>query len=324
MVTDRVATRPLTRPNLHGGPGFRKVNAALRVEALRQLRWQQREWAHRVATHAPDTTFLIASADRTGLNNVLDLLREAGEDVPPRFYQRGSLILTTNSARGTTGSVRLASLLADIARVLAWFDPEPSALGQGVSTDLSCLGVDADQGPGVSRFTTTNPERAAPCDRITPGGGAARWTSGGGLSRPVGQGGGDVNWKAADEGHDAAAGEWSVGDRVTARTNEIKVRTGSRGTVVSFSSVGGHPLVNFAGSGLVLIRAEHLERDGDAPPEAKPPGRSRSSSTTRLSDTPRPPAVAAALPPPLPDWFDLPPQLRADENHASASVPVDE
>src|SRR4051794_23960669 len=127
-----------------------------------------------------------------------------------------------------------------------------------------------------------------------------------------------------DEDRDAAAGEWSVGDRVTARTNDIKVRTGCRGTVVGFSSVGGHPLVDFAGSGLVLIRAEHLDRDGDAPPEAKPPGRSRSSGTTRLSATPRPPAVAAAPPPPLPDWFDLPPPPRAEENHASASDPLHE
>jgi hypothetical protein len=133
-----------------------------------------------------------------------------------------------------------------------------------------------------------------------------------------------MTWKPTDEDRDAAAGEWSVGDRVTARTNEIKVRTGSRGTVVSFSSVGGHPLVDFAGSGLVLIRAEHLDRDIDAPPEAKSPSNSRSTGTTRLSDTPRPPAVAAAPPPPLRDWFDLPPQPRADENHASTSDPSDE
>jgi hypothetical protein len=133
-----------------------------------------------------------------------------------------------------------------------------------------------------------------------------------------------MTWKPTDEDLDAAAGEWSVGDRVTARTNEIKVRTGSRGTVVSFSSVGGHPLVDFAGSGLVLIRAEHLDRDIDAPPEAKSPSNSRSTGTTRLSDTPRPPAVAAAPPPPLRDWFDLPPQPRADENHASTSDPSDE
>src|SRR5215217_6358212 len=85
-----------------------------------------------------------------------------------------------------------------------------------------------------------------------------------------------MTWKPTDEDRDAAAGEWSVGDRVTARTNEIKVRTGSRGTVVGFSSVGGHPLVDFAGSGLVLIRAEHLARDDDSTTEARTPGRPRS------------------------------------------------
>ena len=100
---------------------------------------------------------------------------------------------------------------------------------------------------------------------------------------------------------------WTVGDPVTARANTIKVRAGSRGTVVGFSGVGGHPLVDFAGSGLVLIRAEHLERDDDATTEARSPGRPRSSGTTRLSATPRPPAVAAAPPPPPPDWFDRPP-----------------
>ena len=93
--------------------------------------------------------------------------------------------------------------------------------------------------------------------------------------------------KPIDEGHEAAAGEWFVGDDVTALANEIKVRTWSRGTVVGFSSVGGHPLVDFSGSGLVLIRAEHLQRDDDATSESRSPGRPRSSVTTRLSDTPR-------------------------------------
>jgi hypothetical protein len=115
-----------------------------------------------------------------------------------------------------------------------------------------------------------------------------------------------VTWKPIDEGHEAAAGEWTVGDHVAARANEIKVRAGSRGTVVGFSAVGGHPLVDFAGSGLVLIRAEHLQRDGDATIEVRSPGSPRSSGTTRLSNTPRPPAIAAAPPPTPPDWFDRP------------------
>jgi hypothetical protein len=129
-----------------------------------------------------------------------------------------------------------------------------------------------------------------------------------------------VNWKPRDEGHEAAAGEWTVGDDVTARANEIKVRTGSRGTVVGFSAVGGHPLVDFAGSGLVLIRADHLERDDHLTSEARPPGRRRSPGSMRLSDTPRPPSVAAAPPPPPPDWFDRPPQPQV--SHGLASTPV--
>ena len=120
------------------------------------------------------------------------------------------------------------------------------------------------------------------------------------------QGGRSVTWKPIDEGHEEAAGEWIVGDHVAARANEIKVRAGSQGTVVGFSAVGGHPLVDFAGSGLVLIRAEHLQRDGDSTTEARSPGRQRSPGTSRLSDTPRPPAIVAASPPPPPDWFDRP------------------
>jgi hypothetical protein len=129
-----------------------------------------------------------------------------------------------------------------------------------------------------------------------------------------------VNWKPIDEGHAAAAGEWTVGDQVAARANAIKVRAGSRGTVVGFSAVGGHPLVDFSGSGLVLIRAEHLQRDDDATSEARSLGRPRSSGTTRLSDTPRARAVVAAPSPPPPDWFDRPPQLQV--SHGLASTPV--
>jgi hypothetical protein len=133
-----------------------------------------------------------------------------------------------------------------------------------------------------------------------------------------------VNWKPAGEGHEAAAGEWTAGDRVKARANAIKVRTGSRGTVTGFSSVGGHPLVDFAGSGLVLIRAEHLERDDHAPPEARAPGGPQSSTTTRLSATPRPPAGKAAPTPPLPDWFDRPPRLQVSNGKASPTEHADE
>ena len=223
---------------------FDRVNTALRAEALRRLHWQQREWECRLATHPPGAPCLAPSAHRAELDDCLDLLREAGEYIPPWLHQHESIVRTTKGAGGITGTVRLANLMAGISRVLAWFDPEPSPW--------------------------------------------ARW------SRQGDQGGGSVNWKPTDEGHEAAAGEWTAGDRVKARANTIKVRTGSPGTVTGFSTVGGHPLVDFAGSGLVLIRAEHLERDDDAPPEARSPNRPRSSGTTRLSNTPRAPAVAAA------------------------------
>jgi hypothetical protein len=133
-----------------------------------------------------------------------------------------------------------------------------------------------------------------------------------------------VRGKPTDEGHEAAAGEWTVGDRVTACANAIKVRTGRRGTVVGFSAVGGHPLVDFAGSGLVLIRAEHLARDDDSTTEVRPPGQPRFSGTTRLSDTPRAPAVTAAPLPPPPDWFDRPPQLQVSNGKAAAPEHSDE
>jgi hypothetical protein len=132
-----------------------------------------------------------------------------------------------------------------------------------------------------------------------------------------------MTWNAKVEGHEAAAGEWVVGDHVAARANEIKVRAGSRGTVVGFSAVGGHPLVDFGGSGLVLIRAEHLARD-DSTAEARAPGRPRSAGTTRLSDTPRARAVAAAPLPPPPDWFDRPPRLQAAHGEASMTEDSEE
>ena len=132
-----------------------------------------------------------------------------------------------------------------------------------------------------------------------------------------------MTWKPTGEGHEAAAGGWIVGDRVRARANEIKVRAGSRGAVMGFSSVGGHPLVDFAGSGLVLIRAEHLERDDDSTPEARATGRPRPGAT-RLSATPRPAAVAAAPSPPPPDWFDRPPQPQGDTEEASTPEQSDD
>ena len=113
---------------------------------------------HRRQNWSPPLIVLVASADRAELNDALGVLREAGEDVPARLSRRGSL-----------ASVSLADLVADITRVRAWFDPEPSD---------------------------------------------------------------------PDESHDAAAGGWAVGDRVTARATAITVRAGRRGTVMGFSGAG--------------------------------------------------------------------------------------
>jgi hypothetical protein len=82
--------------------------------------------------------------------------------------------------------------------------------------------------------------------------------------------------------------------------------------------------VDFVGSGLVLIRAEHLARDDDPTIEASTPVRRRSLGTTRLSDTPRPAAVAAAPPPSLPDWFDRPLQPHISNGKASTPELADE
>jgi hypothetical protein len=284
MQPARFATLTSARPDPPGGLGLRTTNAALRAEALHQLRWQQREWGRLLATHAPSTLPLIAFADPAGFTVGLDLLREAGDDVPSWLYRLGARERTTEGVSGTT-RVSLTELLADLTKALALLDPAPNAW---------------DQDGSVVHHPDPIVLRALP----TP---SAR---GEGASRQIGHHAPTATWKPTDEGHEAAAGEWTVGDHVAARANAIKVRTGSRGTVVGFSSVGGHPLVDFAGSGLVLIRAEHLERDDDSTPEVRPAGGPRSSGMPRLSDTPRPPAVAAAPSPPPPDWFDRPPDAQ--------------
>lgn len=105
------------------GPGVCPNKVLLRAEALRQLHWQQRAWVRVLAAHAPGTPCLIASTERAGLHDALDLLREVGEDVPSRLYSRGSLVRTIDAARGVLTEMSLAGLLADLDRVLEHFDP---------------------------------------------------------------------------------------------------------------------------------------------------------------------------------------------------------
>ena len=112
------------RPEAPPTPAGHDVNAALRAEALRQLRWQQRTWQRHLALHPPGTPCLIPSVERAGLTTGLVLLQEAGEDVPAWLSQRRSLVRTAHAASGTAARVRLVPLLATVTRVLEWFDPE--------------------------------------------------------------------------------------------------------------------------------------------------------------------------------------------------------
>jgi hypothetical protein len=122
MEATRFETLTSARHDVHPGPNFCAGNALLRTEALRQLHWQQRDWARILATHVTGTPCLVASTDRAGLNDGLDLLRAAGEEVPARLYRRGSLVRTMDAAGSIAAGVSLVSLLADITRVLEWFD----------------------------------------------------------------------------------------------------------------------------------------------------------------------------------------------------------
>ena len=118
------------------GPG------ALRLEALRQLRWQQRALARTRTTHTRGTPSLVGPAARAGLTVDPDVLRRAGADVPAWFDQGRSLLWTIGAAR-RTGSVRLADLSAEITRVLAWADSAPRPLGARVESEHPRLGPDA-------------------------------------------------------------------------------------------------------------------------------------------------------------------------------------
>ena len=109
-------------------PGFGDVNTALCAEALRQLRWQRREWECHLAMHRPGAPCLAPSAHRAGLDDCLDLLREAEGHIPLWLHQHGSIVRATNGAGSITRTVKLAHLVAGIYRVLARFDLEPIAL----------------------------------------------------------------------------------------------------------------------------------------------------------------------------------------------------
>jgi hypothetical protein len=122
--------------------GVRADNGALRAEALRQLRWQQRALARALTIHTPGTPYLVVPAARAGVNDGPDWLWQAGDNVPSWFDQGRSLLWTIGAARRTE-SVRLADLSAEITRMLAWFDSAPRPLGASVAPAHPRLGPNA-------------------------------------------------------------------------------------------------------------------------------------------------------------------------------------
>src|SRR3954471_18910713 len=101
MDTNHFESLSKLTPALHNtscDSGVRTGHGALRAEALRQLRWQQRALARTVITHTPGTPRLVPAA-RAGLTDGPDLLRQAGEDVPSWFDQGRSLLWTVGAAR---------------------------------------------------------------------------------------------------------------------------------------------------------------------------------------------------------------------------------
>ena len=121
-MADPLSSFVATRPDPHQGPEFNR--ALLRAEALRRARWQTGEWERLLASHLPGTPCLIACNEWAKIVDCLDLLREAGEEIPTHLYPRGSLVRSTDPARGMSASVSVAGLLANITRVLAWYDQE--------------------------------------------------------------------------------------------------------------------------------------------------------------------------------------------------------
>jgi hypothetical protein len=151
MHPDRFATRTSARPDPPGGLGLRRVNAALRTEALRQLRRQQRSWTigDRVTARATAITVRPGSSgtvvgfsgegghplvDFDGLGRVLiraDHLRpehwEGDDDAPAEARSSGR--------RRSSGTTRLSATPRPPAVAAApappppdWFDRQPPPL----------------------------------------------------------------------------------------------------------------------------------------------------------------------------------------------------
>ena len=101
--------------------------AQLRTEALRQLRWQQQQWQQIIAQAPPGAPVLASPEARTWFHSCLDMLRDAGEEVPQALYRHGSIISARPQEGRKTASISLTALVADVSRVLAYFTDEADA-----------------------------------------------------------------------------------------------------------------------------------------------------------------------------------------------------
>src|SRR3954471_5636057 len=101
--------------------------ALLRAEAFHQLRWQQQAWVRILSAHTRGTSPLVAPRARAEIDASLNLLRDAGEEIPPQLSHRGSFV----QHRVATGSVSVGDFLvvlaAAIDRVLTQCDGHASS-----------------------------------------------------------------------------------------------------------------------------------------------------------------------------------------------------
>ena len=118
-------------PRRHREPFTEEQRGMLRAQALANLHELQRKLERSLKRRDPAPRYLTSVRNRNRLNHSLDLLQQAGEEVPPWLYHHGPLY--PGALRGTrTGrpldAVSLASLLGKIREARELFDPETEGL----------------------------------------------------------------------------------------------------------------------------------------------------------------------------------------------------
>ena len=115
----------------------------LREQALADLRELQRTLEMARGTWEAPQRYLTSVRNRDRLNHSLDLLQQAGEDVPPWLYKCGPLYPGALMNR-TTGrpmdAVSLASVLGKITEARELFDIEASSVDPDPEHDADTVG----------------------------------------------------------------------------------------------------------------------------------------------------------------------------------------